>query len=130
MTRSPKRIMIVDDDREFLEEMADLLESSGYETIVFEDGRDAERALTAERPDLILLDLDLPGKSGFVIATEVTRDPETADIPIVAMSGRYTGTGHAVLSAICGSERMLTKPLNPLDVIWAIERAFETKENE
>jgi hypothetical protein len=116
-----KKIMIVDDNVEFLEELKELLDLSGYETTACIDGDSALAKAREERPDAILLDLKMDDKSGFQVADELRRMPEAANIPIIAMTGYYTEKEHALLVNICGINMRLLKPFNPLDVIAKLE---------
>ncbi|MDP3790161.1 MAG: response regulator [Candidatus Omnitrophota bacterium] len=116
-----KKIMIVDDDKEFAEEMKELLTQGGYEADIFRDGASAMEAVNKVQPDLILLDLKMTGKNGFQVASELKYNPDAAHIPIIAMTGYYTQQEHAVLIKVCGIKTCLIKPFQPLDVISKIE---------
>ena len=122
-----KKIMIVDDDKEFLEEFKEMLNLSGYHTTTFPDGTSALRMVSKVKPDIILLDLRLKGRSGLEVASELKRFPETADIPIIAMTAYYTEKERIKLMNAFGIQSCLMKPFNPLDAIARIEAVF--KEN-
>lgn len=116
-----KKIMVVDDNKEFLEELTELLTLSDYDTEVFTSGMSALKEADKVKPDLILLDLKMNGKSGFQVAEELKEIPGVASVPIIAMTGYYTEKEHAMLMKVCGIKACLTKPFNPLDVITKIE---------
>ena len=116
-----KRIMIIDDDRELLEEIAEVLNGSGYETTTFSDSGEAARAVRDIMPDAVLLDLQMPVKDGFTVAIELTRTPETSHIPIIGMTGVYEGRLYANLMMICGFQACLVKPVDPNKLIHQIE---------
>ena len=97
-----KRIMIVDDNIEFLEELKEMLVLSGYEAAAFYNGPSALEGAQRFKPDVILLDLKMDGMSGFQVADELKRIPETARTPIIAMTGYYTGKDHTLLINISG----------------------------
>jgi DNA-binding response OmpR family regulator len=122
-----KRVMIIDDDKEFLDELQEILNLSGYDTEVFSDGETALKMVNEVKPDIILLDLKMSGKSGLQVADELSHLSETAHIPIVAVTAYYTQKEHTMLMNICGIKRRLIKPFNPLDVINTIEAVL--KEN-
>jgi CheY-like chemotaxis protein len=84
-----RRVMIVDDDRQFLEELEEMLIFSGYEIVAFNDAQAALESAVRLRPDVILLDVKMPGKSGFQLADELQRLPELEGTPVIAMSGHY-----------------------------------------
>lgn len=117
----PKKVMIIDDDQEFLEELKEMLVMSGYETTGFSSSTFALEKLPDINPDVILLDLKMDEKSGFAIADELTHVPETANIPIVAMTGIYTEEEYRKLMNVCGFKGAIIKPFRPLDVIARIE---------
>lgn len=116
-----KRIMIIDDDRGLLEEIAEVLNRGGYETATFSDSGEAARAVRDIMPDAILLDLQMPVKDGFTVAIELTRTPETSHIPIIGMTGVYEGRLYANLMMICGFQACLVKPIDPNKLIRQIE---------
>jgi two-component system, OmpR family, alkaline phosphatase synthesis response regulator PhoP len=117
-----KRIMIVDDEEGFLEELKETLVLSGYDTVDFNSGESALEKVRMVKPDAILVDLKMGGKSGFQVAVELNSSPETAQIPIIAMTAHYTEKEHARLMNECGIKKCILKPFNPLDVIFELER--------
>ena len=119
---SKKKIMIVDDDREFLEELTETLALSGYDTEAFSDGASALKMAHKIKPDVILLDLNMKEKSGFEVADELKYGSRTAHIPIIAMTAFYTGKEHALLMHMYGITTCLLKPFSPADLIAKIEQ--------
>ena len=122
-----KRVMVVDDDREFLEEITDVLKLSGYETIPIYESRYVVKEASEIKPDIILLDLKMSQLSGFKVAEALRNIPETKDIPVIAITGVYTKEEHQLLVKISGIKKCLIKPIKPLDVITAIEYAERNK---
>ena len=120
-----KKVMIVDDDAEFLEELNETMSASGYEMIPVNDSTTVVDIASRVKPDLIILDLKMPGKSGFQLAEEIRRLPELEKIPIIAMSAFFKEE-YAFLLGIFGIKKCLKKPFNPLDVITAVETAFKS----
>ncbi len=120
-----KKVMIVDDDTEFLEELNETMSASGYEMISVNDSTTVVDIASRVKPDLIILDLKMPGKSGFQLAEEIRRLPELEKIPIIAMSAFFKEE-YAFLLSIFGIKKCLKKPFNPLDVITAVETAFKS----
>jgi DNA-binding response OmpR family regulator len=125
MHAEKKMIMIVDDDVELLEELSVLLSDNGFETITFTNGSSATKEAYDNEPDLILLDLKLGGKSGFLVATELTRLPKTAKIPILGITGYYNGKMYGDLMNIIGFRGCLLKPLEPEKLISSIREILE-----
>jgi len=124
---SKKKIMIVDDDKEFLQELKETLNLNNYDVATFSDGTSALGMISRIQPDVVLLDLKLRGKSGFQIAYELKRFPETVNIPIIAMTAYYTEKQHAELMNLCGIQTYLIKPFNLLDAIAKIETVLEQR---
>ena len=119
--------MLVDDDKEFLNEMSEILKLSGYEVFLFSDSTNAAIEAIDLKPDLILLDLKMDNKSGFKVADELRSITATKDIPIIAVTGVFTRKEHKLLMKVCNFRESLIKPINPLDIIVAIERIYSNK---
>lgn len=81
-----KNILIVEDDKFLRELIAEKLESEGYKTSEAIDGEEGMKKITKEKPDLVLLDLILPGIDGFEILSRIKDNPELAKIPVVILS--------------------------------------------
>jgi len=120
-----KKIMIVDDDKQFLEELKEILMSSGYYTIAINDSTAVLDAAKTQRPDLILLDLKMDGMNGFQLADSLKRIQATAHIPIIGISGIFRMENdiedNFFLMDFC---HMLHKPFNPLYLIDKIENVL------
>ena len=116
-----KKILVVDDNEEFLDELREMLELSGYAPLATTDSITVLDQVRMAQPDLVLLDLKMQRKSGFQVADELKKCPETVHIPIIAMTGYYTDEEYAQLINSCGIRKCLKKPFNPLDVIAEIE---------
>jgi two-component system response regulator AdeR len=119
-----KKIMVVDDNKEFLEELKETLVLSGYDVYALDDASIAMDTATRINPDLILLDLKMPQKSGFQVADELKHFSELSNTPIIAMTGFFKDDYGPLLN-ISGIHRCLKKPFNPLDVIAQIEAALQ-----
>ena len=119
-----KKIMIVDDDKDFLDELGELLDDAGYETLVVNDALSAVGFAISKKPDLVLLDLRMPYMSGIEVAVNLKLVLETSNIPVIAMTGFSRVEDDEFLKSFCAIRKCLKKPLNPLDVIKEIEWAL------
>ena len=123
---SKKKVMVVDDDREFLEELCELLVLSGYEMVSVNDPAAALQIAVSEKPQVILIDLKMPGKSGFQLAEEFRGLAQLDQVSLIAMSAFFKEEYKPLLN-ICGIKRCLKKPFHPLEVITEIEAALAEK---
>jgi CheY-like chemotaxis protein len=87
-------ILVVDDDPDLVETVAMMLESKGCEVGKAYDGVEGEESIKQRRPDLVILDVMMPRKDGYVLCAELKSDPKTRDIPVVLL----TAVGEAVPS--------------------------------
>jgi DNA-binding response OmpR family regulator len=120
------KVMIVDTNKKFSEDLEETLAFSGYDTIVTQDPYSVLDIVSREKPHTILLDLKMPGKSGFQVAHELKSSLELQHIPIIAMT-EFFKEGYKNLMDMCGIKKCLKKPFNPLDVITEIEAVREQK---
>jgi CheY-like chemotaxis protein len=121
-------IVIVDDDIDFLMQFNEMLHLSGYETKIFNNGEAAIPYVRQGKPNLILLDLNMLGKSGWEVSAELKRDPQTACIPIIIVTGECTQEQAKRLREDYGVRKCILKPFKPLEMISEIENVFARKE--
>lgn len=107
-----RTILVIEDQEQNIYLMKYILEAHGYRVVLARDGREGIAAAQAERPDLILLDIQLPTMSGHDVARELQADPASACIPIVAVTSyAMPGDREAVLAAGCTG--YIEKPIDP-----------------
>jgi len=87
------RILIVDDSDEIVAYFTEVLEEHGYEYSVAQDGKSAIESMRQNRPDLVLLDVMMPRKSGVAVFNKMRQDPELAGVPVVIITGASKATG-------------------------------------
>ncbi len=92
MERKPK-ILIVDDDPDFVEVTSRILNARPYQVTAAYNGEEGVQKIREEKPDLILLDIMMPKKDGFVVADEMSRDPTLTNIPVLAITSFVDYTG-------------------------------------
>jgi DNA-binding response OmpR family regulator len=119
------KIMIIDDDKELLSELDDLLSSNGYNVITDSGESDIQGRIIDIVPDIILLDLKLTKTSGFNIYNELRKSPETKNIPIILITGVYTEKEHTLVIRAFSNNNYMLKPFEPLELINKIETVLK-----
>ena len=114
-------ILIVDDYQDALDIWAIYLKGSGYRVSTAADGASAIASARQLLPDLIVLDLELPGISGFEVARALRANAETADIPLIAATG-YSHLRQLDLAREVGFDAVVVKPCDPDQLVTEIER--------
>jgi len=112
-------ILIVDDQRDLAGMIADMLGDAGFATRTADNGRDALADIQADRPDLLVLDVNMPGLDGFEVAALLKADPSTATIPIIMVSAQ-DGRGSRLIGLESGAEDYLSKPVDQAELIAKI----------
>ncbi len=109
---SKKRILVVDDEKDILELVDYNLKKEGYSVDCVATGELALETIEREKPDLVLLDLMLPGLDGYEVARRIRRNPETAGIPVIMLTAK--GEESDVVAGLeLGAEDYVTKPFSP-----------------
>lgn len=119
---SQPRILVVEDNDDNALICCTALQHYGFDTMRAADGPEGLRLARASEPDLILLDLSLPGMSGWDVAERLRADPRTADIPIVIWSAHDTPADHARAERL-GCAGYLVKPCEIRPLLRAVQRA-------
>lgn len=113
------KILVVDDsptERFFL---ADLLVKRGYSVITAENGDEAVEKVRAEKPALIVLDVVMPGLSGFQVTRSLSRDPSTQSIPVILCTSKSNETDR-IWGLRQGARDYVTKPIKPDELLAKI----------
>jgi two-component system alkaline phosphatase synthesis response regulator PhoP len=110
------QILVVDDDREIARLLRGYLEQDGFAVRVAYDGESALHMLRQEQPDLLLLDLMLPGRDGWELTRLIRGDATLAALPIIMLTARVEDTDK-VLGLELGADDYVTKPFNPREVL-------------
>jgi DNA-binding response OmpR family regulator len=114
-------ILVVDDDRRVLELLEIAMSAHGFRVISAGDGDEAIQRAVAERPDLVVLDVRLPRKSGFEVCEWLRRDPEHPDVPIILVSAAVE-TDARLQAFRRGADDYLAKPFSPKELIARVKR--------
>lgn len=120
------KILVVDDDPAINEMLTIVLEAEGFDTSSVQDGAEAVDAFHAYDPDLVLLDLMLPGVNGIDICREIRR---TSAVPIVMLTAK-TDTVDVVLGLESGADDYITKPFKPKELIARIRARLRRADDE
>ena len=113
-----RRILIVEDERALALGLSDLLSGAGYAVSTAVSGEEASTLCSAERFDIVLLDILLPGKSGFDVCAEIkTRSPQ---LPVIMLSARTTSTDK-VHGLRIGADDYIAKPFDALELLARVE---------
>jgi CheY-like chemotaxis protein len=119
-------VLIVEDHPETRQMYGDYLRSAGLRVHDAADGRSGVEQAAQVRPDVILMDLAMPGLTGWEATRRIRRDPALACVPVIAITA-YGGVGFEFLAAEAGCDRLLTKPCRPLRVLHEIEDVLSAR---
>ena len=120
MAYCPKRILIVEDNKADVRLLKDILERRGYETLQTGDGLEAINLASAYPPDLILMDIQLPGISGLEVTRRLRSDERSRRIPIVAVTAFVMGW-HEREALNSGCDAHISKPISILGFLSTVE---------
>jgi len=118
-----KNILLVDDSKTELHYLSELLTKRGFAVRTAEDGEDAMRRLGEAKPDLILMDVVMPGQNGFQLTRAITRDPRFTDVPVIMCTSKNQETDK-VWGMRQGARDYIVKPVDPDELVAKI-RAFD-----
>jgi DNA-binding response OmpR family regulator len=124
--REGTRVLIVDDSPTIVALLRKLLQQNGYVTLEAGDAEEGIRLAQAEAPDLIFLDIVLPGMNGFAALRQLRRDVRTKDIPIIMISGNEQATEQFYAQRI-GADDFMKKPFSRAEVFMRIERLLNAE---
>ena len=120
------KILLVDDDADFVESTKTVLESKPYEVIVAVNGDDGLRKAREKNPDLILLDIIMPVEDGFTAAEQLKKDPDLAKIPVLMLTSYSTKGAETDIPRSRGfeleAEDYIDKPVSPQDLLSIVEK--------
>ena len=110
-----KKVLVVDDSKTELMFLTNLLQKEGIQVQTAENADEAYQRLAQDKPDLILMDVVMPGKNGFQLTRALTRDPLYADIPILMCTSKNQETDR-VWGMRQGARGYITKPVDPVEL--------------
>lgn len=123
---SSASILIVDDQTDIAQMLGQVIASAGFTPRIASSGKEAIAAVLASPPDLVLLDVSMPGIDGFAVANMLKSDPATATIPIIIISAQV-GRGSRVIGLESGAEDYLTKPVDTAELLLKIRNLLRLR---
>lgn len=117
------RILVVDDSPADLKHLSNILSKGGYDVIEAQSGQDAIAKAKSDKPDAIVMDVVMPGVSGFQATRSIAKDPETANIPILVVSAKNQETDR-VWAMRQGAKEYIVKPVKDADLLAKVKAAL------
>lgn len=115
-----QKVLVVDDSKTELMFIGGILQANGLQVRTAENAEEAMKRLAEERPDMILMDVVMPGQNGFQLTRSITRDPQYADIPIIMCTSKSQETDR-VWGMRQGARDYISKPVNAADLMAKIK---------
>ncbi|AZF05452.1 EAL domain-containing response regulator [Pseudomonas sp. R5-89-07] len=126
MASQPATLLIVDDDPQVRKLLETLLQHEGYQTLSADSGEEALRLVAQQPPDLILLDIMMPGMDGYEVASHLKADETTANIPIIMLSALSEPSAR-VSGLETGAEEFLSKPVERVELWLRVRNLLRLK---
>lgn len=115
-----KRILVVDDDKDIRRLVESILVKEGFVTLGAENAGDALKKIASSKPDLVILDLQLPDKDGFEVCKQLRADPTTQYIPVVFLTVQNVDT-YKITGLEIGADDYITKPFNQTELVARVK---------
>lgn len=111
-----RRVLVIDDEPQVGKVLREILETEGFRVAVVGDGDQAMAEIARQRPNLIILDWELPGKNGLDVCRDIRRSPGLHDLPILMLTSR-TEESDRVLGLEMGADDFVSKPFGPKELV-------------
>ena len=116
-----RSVLIVDDSKTELMFLSEMLKGAGYAVATAESAEDAQAQLERQKPDLILMDVVMPGQNGFQLTRSLTRDPRFSDVPVILCTSKNQETDR-VWGMRQGARDYIVKPVDQTELMGKIKR--------
>src|SRR5712691_7740505 len=120
-----RRIIVVDDDKQVREIITFALNCNGFEVAVACNGQQLQDLLAAQVPDLLILDVMMPGQNGYQIFHYLRTHPQTQHIPVIIMTAHAENI-YERISADLGAAEHVKKPFHPLELVEKVKALLES----
>jgi two-component system cell cycle response regulator DivK len=117
-------VLIIEDNEKNMKLARDILQAKGFKTVEAVTGEEGVKLAKERKPDLVLMDIQLPGISGIEALRQVRADPDCARIPVVAVTASVTAIDRSQISA-AGFNGFLSKPINLKEFLETVKRMLE-----
>jgi two-component system cell cycle response regulator DivK len=117
-------VLIVEDNEKNMKLARDVLQAKGYSTLEAVTGEDGVKLAREKTPDLVLMDIQLPGINGIEAFKQIRGDPKTKAIPVIAVTASVTPTDRTAITA-AGFDAFLGKPINLKEFLDTVKRLLE-----
>lgn len=111
-----KKVLVVDDTVAHLQQLEEIVSAAGYQVITATSGKTALQKVTAEKPDMVFLDIVMDDLDGYGACREITRNEETKDIPVVFVSTKNQRADR-LWAERQGAKALLTKPIDKAEIL-------------
>ena len=117
-------VLIVEDNEKNMKLARDILQAKGYQTVEAETGEEGVKLAKEKKPDLVLMDIQLPGINGIEAFKQLRADESTAKIPVVALTASVTPTDRSQITA-AGFDAFISKPINLKEFVETVKRLVD-----
>ncbi len=114
-----KTVLVIEDEPNIIEAIGFILSRDGWRVVTHSNGVDAIEAVSARAPDLVILDVMLPGRSGYDILRDLRTAPDTAELPVLMLTARGQLKDREMAESY-GASRFMTKPFSNTEVLEAV----------
>ena len=117
-------VLIVEDNEKNMKLARDVLQAKGYQTLEAVTGEEGVKLAREKKPDLVLMDIQLPGINGIEAFKQIRADAKTARVPVVALTASVTPTDRSAINA-AGFDAFVSKPINLKEFLDTVKRLIE-----
>ena len=117
-------VLIIEDNEKNMKLVRDILQAKGYKTVEAVTGEEGVKLAKEKKPDLVLIDIQLPGMSGIEAFKQIRADARTARIPVIALTASVTPTDRSQITA-AGFDAFVSKPISLKEFVDTVKRLLE-----